>query len=166
MKTLSILRHAKSSWKDLDVPDHERPLNRRGMHDAPLMGKLLRDQNITPDLIISSTAIRAETTARLVAKACKYKGEIIFDKSVYNTEPIDALNLLSRSSDRYCSILLVGHNPTVEEIIELLTGSTEIIMSTCALAHLTIAIDKWTDINKKQVAKAKLVRLWSPKELS
>ena len=80
MKTLSIIRHAKSSWKDLGVPDHERPLNKRGRHDAPLMGKLLRDQNITPDLIISSTAIRAETTAKLVAKACKYKGEIIFDK--------------------------------------------------------------------------------------
>ena len=166
MKTLSILRHAKSSWKDLGVPDHQRPLNKRGRHDAPLIGKLLRDQNITPDIIISSTAIRAETTAKLVAKACKYKGEIIFDKSVYNTEPIDILNLLSRCSDRYYSILLVGHNPTVEEIIELLTGSTEIIMSTCALAYLAITIDKWTDINKKQVAKAKLVRLWSPKELS
>ena len=166
MKTLSILRHAKSSWKDLGVADHERPLNKRCRHDAPLMGKLLRDQNITPDLIISSTAIRAASTAKLVAKACKYKGEIIFDKSVYNIEPIDALNLLSRCSDRYYSILLVGHNPTVEEIIELLTGSPEIIMSTCALAHLTIAIDKWTDINKKQVAKAKLVHLWSPKELS
>jgi phosphohistidine phosphatase len=166
MKTLSILRHAKSSWKDLGIPDHERPLNKRGRHDAPLMGKLIRDQNITPDLIISSTAIRAETTAKLVAKACKYKGEIIFDKSVYNTEPIDALNLLSRCSDRYYSILLVGHNPTVEELTELLTGSPEIIMSTCALAHLTIAINKWTDINKQQVAKAKLVRLWNPKELS
>ena len=166
MKTLSILRHAKSSWKDLGVPDHQRPLNKRGRHDAPLIGKLLRDQNITPDLIISSTAIRAETTAKLVAKACKYKGEIIFDKSIYNAEPLAVLKLLSGCSDRYYSILLVGHNPTVEEIIELLTGSTEIIMSTCALAHLTIAIDKWTDINKKQVAKAKLVRLWSPKELS
>ena len=166
MKTLFILRHAKSSWNDLNIPDHDRPLNKRGKHDAPLMGKLLSDQKITLDLIISSTAVRAETTANLIAKASKYKGEIIFDKSVYSAEPIDVLNLLSKCSDRYNSILLVGHNPTVEEITELLTSSPEITMSTCAIAHLTLAIDKWTDINKKQVAKAKLVHLWTPKELS
>lgn len=166
MKTLFILRHAKSSWKDPEILDHDRPLNKRGRHDAPLMGKLLRDQNITPDLIISSTAVRTETTANLVAEACKYKGEIVFDNSLYNAEPIDVLNLLSKCSDRYNSILLVGHNPTVEEIIEMLTGSPEITMSTCALAHLTITIEKWTDLNKKQVAKAELVHLWSPKELS
>ena len=165
MKTLFILRHAKSSWKHLGIPDHDRPLNKRGKHEAPLIGKVLRDQNLTPTLIISSTAVRAEATANLVAKACKYKGEIIFDKSIYNAEPLAALKLLSGCSDTYNRILLVGHNPTVEEIIELLTGSQEITMSTCALAHLTITIDKWTDINKKQVAKAKLVHLWSPKTL-
>ena len=87
MKTLFILRHAKSSWKYLGIPDHDRPLNKRGKHDAPLIGKVLRDQNLTPTLIISSTAVRAEATANLVAKACKYKGEIIFDKSIYDAEP-------------------------------------------------------------------------------
>ena len=66
MKTLLIMRHAKSSWNELNIPDHDRPLNRRGKHDAPLMGKLLRDQKITLDLIISSTAVRAETTANLI----------------------------------------------------------------------------------------------------
>ena len=166
MKTLLIMRHAKSSWNELNVPDHDRPLNRRGKHDAPLMGKLLSDQKITLDLIISSTAVRAETTANLIAKGSKYKGEIVLDNLVYSTEPIDLLNLLSKCSDGYNSILLVGHNPTVEETVQLLTNSPEITMATCAIAHLTLTIDKWTDINKKQVAKAKLVDLWSPKELS
>lgn len=165
MKTLFILRHAKSSWKDLGIPDHDRPLNKRGKHDAPRIGKILKDQNLIPNLIISSTAIRAKTTANLVAKACKFKEEIIFDKSIYNAEPSDVLKLLSRCSETYNSILLVGHNPTVEEIIELLTGSPEITMSTCALAYLTITIDKWIDINKRQIVKAKLVHLWSPKVL-
>ena len=135
MKTLSILRHAKSSWKDLGVPDHERPLNKRGRHDAPLMGKLLRDQNITPDLIISSTAIRAATTAKLVAKACKYKGEIIFDKSVYNTEPIDALNLLSRCSDRYYSIFIGRTQPYgggVNRTAHRFTGNNNVNMCSCS----------------------------------
>jgi phosphohistidine phosphatase len=166
MKTFFILRHAKSSWKNLGISDHDRLLNKRGKHDAPLMGKLLRDQNLIPNLIISSTAIRAETTANLVAKACNYNGKIVLDKSLYNCEAKDVLNILSRCSNRCNSVLLVGHNPTVEETVELLTDSPEITMSTCALAHLTITIDKWTDINKKQVAKAKLVHLWAPKELS
>ena len=165
MKILFILRHAKSSRKYIGIPDHDRPLNKRGKHDAPLMGKILTDQNLTPNLIISSTAVRAETTAHLIAKACKYKGEIIFDKSVYNAEPLDVLKLLSKCSDTHNSILLVGHNPTVENMIELLTGLPEITMSTCALAYLAITIDKWNDINKKNVAKAKLVHLWSPKVL-
>ena len=105
----------------------------------------------------------AEETANLVAKSRKYKGGIIFDKSIYNVEILAVLKLLGGCSDAYNRILLIGHNPTVEEIIELLTGSPKIIMSTCALAQLTITIDKWTVINKKQVAKAKLVHLWNPK---
>lgn len=165
MKTLLIMRHAKSSWNELGIPDHDRPLNKRGKRDAPLMGKLLRDQNLTPDLIISSTSVRAETTANLVAKASKYKGEIVLNKLIYNAEPIDIFNLLSKCSNRYNSILLVGHNPTIQEIIEMLTDSSEISMPTYALAHLTITIDKWTDINKKQAAKVRLVHLWRPKEL-
>ena len=164
MKTLLIMRHAKSSWNELNIPDHDRPLNRRGKHDAPLMGKLLRDKKMTLDLIISSTAVRAETTASLIAKAFKYKGEIILDKSIYSAEPTDLLNLLSKCSDRYNSILLIGHNPTVEETIQMLTNSPEITMATCALAHLTLTIDNWTNL-EKQTVRSNLVNLWTPKEL-
>jgi phosphohistidine phosphatase len=82
------MRHAKSSWKDLNLQDHDRPLNRRGRHDAPLMGKLLRNQKMSPDLIIRSTAVRAETTANLFAKAFKYKSEIILERLVYRAGPI------------------------------------------------------------------------------
>jgi phosphohistidine phosphatase len=165
MKTLLIMRHAKSSWNELNIPDHDRPLNRRGKHDAPLMGKLLRDQKITLDLIISSTAVRAETTANLMAKGSKYNGEIVLDNLVYSAEPIDLLNLLSKCSDGYNSILLVGHNPTVEETVQMLTNLPEITMATCAIAHLILTIDSWTDIKKKQTGRNDLVNLWTPKEL-
>jgi phosphohistidine phosphatase len=165
MKTLLLMRHAKSSWKESNIPDHDRPLNRRGKHDAPLMGKLLRDQKMNLDLIISSTALRAETTANFIAKAVRYKGEIILDKSIYSAKPMDLLTLLSKSSDEYNSILLVGHNPTVEEMVQMLTNSFEITMATCAIAHLTLSIDSWTDLKGKRTVRSKLENLWTPKEL-
>jgi phosphohistidine phosphatase len=165
MKTLLLMRHAKSSWKESNIPDHDRPLNRRGKHDAPLMGRLLRDQKMNLDLIISSTALRAETTANLIAKAVRYKGKIILDKSIYNAEPTDLLTLLGNSSDEYNNILLVGHNPTVEETVQMITNSPEITMATCAIAHLTLSIDTWTDLKEKQTFSSKLENFWTPKEL-
>ena len=165
MKTLLLMRHAKSSLKESNIPDHDRPLNRRGKHDAPLMGKLLRDQKMNLDLIISSTALRAETTANLIAKAVRYKGKIILDKSIYNAEPMDLLTLLSNSSDEYDSILLVGHNPTMEETVQMITNSPELTMATCAIAHLTLSIDTWTDLKEKQTFSGKLENFWTPKEL-
>jgi phosphohistidine phosphatase len=165
MKTLLLMRHAKSSWKESNIPDHDRPLNRRGKHDAPLMGKLLRDQKMNLDLIISSTALRAETTANLIAKAVKYKVEIILDKSIYNAGPTDLLTILSNCSDEYNSILLVGHNPTVEETVQMLTNSPEITMATCAIAHLTLSIDTWIVLREKQTFSSKLENFWTPKEL-
>jgi phosphohistidine phosphatase len=165
MKTLFLMRHAKSSWKESNIPDHDRPLNRRGKHDAPLMGKLLRDQKMNVDLIISSTALRAETTANLIAKAIRYKGKIILDKSIYNAEPMDLLTHLSNSSDEYNSILLIGHNPTMEETVQMITNSPELTMATCAIAHLTLSIDTWTDLKEKQTFSSKLENFWTPKEL-
>ena len=83
MKTLLIMRHAKSSWKEQDLPDHDRPLNKRGEKDAPRMGKLLKDEDLIPDLIMSSSAVRAKKTAELVVKTCKYKGKIVLNHSLY-----------------------------------------------------------------------------------
>ena len=78
MKLLLILRHAKSSWKDPDLDDHDRPLNKRGRRDAPRMGRLLRKEDLLPDLILSSTAVRARMTAEMVADASRYRGPLEF----------------------------------------------------------------------------------------
>jgi phosphohistidine phosphatase len=167
MKTLLILRHAKSSWKDPDLPDQDRPLNKRGKHDAPRMGKLLKDEDLIPDLIISSTAARAKKTAELVAKACKYKGEeIVSSHSLYGAELAeDYLKILQELSDKYKAVLVIGHSPSVEETVEVLTGSPDVIMPTCALAHISLPIQNWAELNKQKI-KGKLLKIWRPKELS
>jgi len=88
MKLVLILRHAKSSWKHPDVNDHDRPLNKRGKRDAPRMGEFLQDKHLVPDFIVSSTAKRARSTAKAVAKAARYKGDIILNQSLSTTNSL------------------------------------------------------------------------------
>ena len=87
MKSVLILRHAKSSWKHPDVDDHDRPFNKRGKRDAPHMGEILQNEHLVPDLIISSSAKRARSTAKAVAKAAEYNGDITFNQSLYAAPP-------------------------------------------------------------------------------
>jgi phosphohistidine phosphatase len=166
MKTLLILRHDKSRSKDLNLSDHDRPLDELGKDDALNMGKLIKYKDLIPDFIISSTALRAKTTAEIVAQACKYKGEeIALERSLYEGKSKEYMNIIERLSDRYSSVLLVGHNPTIEEIIELFTDySSDVIMSSCALAHLSLSIEKWSDLqNSKTKHQAVLKEIIQPK---
>jgi phosphohistidine phosphatase len=150
MKTLLILRHAKAVPKDPSLSDHDRPLDDLGEDDALRMGKLIKDKYIIPSFIISSTALRAKTTAELVAKGCGYEGEIVLDHSLYESKPKDYLGILERLSDRYDSVLIVGHNPVIEETIQMLTDSSDVLaIPSCALAHLSLPIEKWSDLSSK-----------------
>ena len=174
IKTLLILRHAKSSWKFPDLADHDRPLNKRGKRDAPKIGKLLKEKDLVPDLIISSTAVRAERTAKMVAKASKYKGKVTLTDSLYAAGPdaagpdaagpdayIDALRNLQ---NKYNTVLVIGHNPGLEELVKILSGEEYHVMPTCALAHIRLDIQSWSDI-VQMTGKGRLVRLWNPHEL-
>jgi phosphohistidine phosphatase len=172
MKTLLILRHAKSRPRDPNLSDHDRPLDELGKCDALNMGKLIRYKDLIPDFIISSTALRAKTTAEIVAKECKYEGDTVLDHSLYEAKPKDYLAIIETLSERYSNILLVAHNPTIEETIQMLTdysSDDEIVMPSCALAHLSLPIEKWSDLNNnsKQASnnKAQLIRIWRPEEL-
>lgn len=162
MKTLLLLRHAKSSWKKDNLPDHDRPLNKRGKQDAPRMGKLIQAKGLVPDLIISSTAKRAQKTARLVAEESGYDGEIEFDRDLYAFEPSAYLEKLTSISDHIQIVLLVGHNPGLEELLDELTGEY-LPMPTATLAHINLLIDSWSDLDDE--TKGQLVNLWRPKEL-
>jgi phosphohistidine phosphatase len=166
MKTLLILRNARSRSKDLNLSDHDRPLDELGKDDALNMGKLIKYKDLVPDFIISSTALRAKTTAEIVAKECKYEGEgIALERSLYEGKSKEYMNIIERLSDRHSSVLLVGHNPTIEEIIEMFTDySSDVIMSSCSLAHLSLSIEKWSDLqNSKTKRQAVLKEIIQPK---
>jgi len=163
MKTLLILRHAKSSWKFPDLTDHDRPLNRRGKRDAPRMGRMLRGRELVPDLVISSTATRAKDTASAVAIHSGYKGKRIKFESLYAAEPAAYLAVLRELADNYQRVLIVGHNPGVEELIELLTGEIHIV-PTCTLAQIEFDIEKWSDTLHRLTDRGRLVEILKPDE--
>lgn len=161
-KRLLILRHAKSSWEFAELSDHDRPLNSRGKRDAPRIGKKLLKEGLIPQLIISSSAVRAYSTAERVAKACGYDGEITVDSSLYGSGYPKYLNALKNQNDQYDIIMLVGHNPHSEELLEILTGKM-ITMPTCSVACVRLNIRKWKEV--KAQTKGELVNIWRPKEL-
>lgn len=163
MKSVLFLRHAKSSWKQEELADHDRPLNKRGKRDAPLMGRLLKKEDLVPDIIISSTAIRARSTTEAVAKGSGYKGEIVLDKSLYAAGPEAYLGVIHDLSDEYVRVLIVGHNPGLEELLELLTGEIH-LMPTCSLAHVKLHVDKWSEVDNK--IKGQVAEIWRPRDLT
>jgi len=163
MKTLLILRHAKSSWANAGLPDHDRPLNDRGKRDAPRMGQLIEQQGLVPDMIVCSTALRARKTASKVAKACGYRGRIEEVQTLYHAYPDDCIQYLRGLSDQYESVLLVGHNPCLEDLVQVISGQYE-RMPTAALAHLVLGIERWADMPSRGAGR--LVEVWRPKEIS
>lgn len=162
MKTLLLLRHAKSSWKDSDLEDHDRPLNKRGKRDAPRMGQQLRDENLLPDLIVSSSAKRCRRTAELVAEAAEYRGETRITGELYEAGGERLLATISALPGEYSRVLLVAHNPGLEELLEKLSGHYR-PLSTAALAWLEIHAENWRDINSEP--QVELKHLWQPREL-
>lgn len=162
MKTLLILRHAKSSWKDEKLDDHDRPLNKRGQRDAPRMGKLLRKEDLLPDFILSSSARRARETIEAVVEESGYGGDIYLSHELYAFEPQPYLEALQQLQVDYPSVLLVGHNPALEGLVEMLTGESE-SLTTAALAKIELPIDGWQELTDE--TEGKLINIWRPREL-
>jgi phosphohistidine phosphatase len=161
MKTLFILRHAKSSWNEPDLSDFERPLNRRGLEAAPLIGETMKKNQFQPDLIVSSPAKRAAQTANLVKEAAEIGGEIRFDERIYEASPARLLEIISEQNEKTDSVMLVGHNPGFEGLVRALTGETH-SMPTAALAVIDLQTDKWSEVKS---ASGNLRILIRPKEL-
>jgi phosphohistidine phosphatase len=163
VKVLLVLRHAKSSWDNPSLADHDRPLNRRGERDAPRMGELLREKQLVPDVIISSDAVRARTTAEAVAEAALYTPAIQFDPRLYAASPDDIVAVLQTTPKASARrVMIVGHNPGLEELVALLTGEQQ-DMPTAALAHMTLPIERWRDLST--TTRGALLGVWRPKEL-
>jgi phosphohistidine phosphatase len=162
MKTLLVLRHAKSSWREAELADHDRPLNKRGKRDAPRMGELLRAEGLLPDLILTSSARRALTTAELVAEASGYDGEIQVSRDLYAAGPEEFIDALCALPDELETVMVVGHNPGLEELVEALTEESS-AMPTAALAQVELKIERWVDLQEEEGGR--LVNLWLPRNL-
>lgn len=148
MKTLYLVRHAKSSWKDLSLEDIERPLNKRGKKDAPRMGAYLKSKDVDPDLIISSPAKRAYTTAKLIAKELDYEADgIVKNKKLYvfDYSGKDVMEVLSKVNNKHDVVMIFGHNPTFSHLSSSFTDE-EVDMPTCGAACFQFDTDKWKEI--------------------
>lgn len=161
MKTLYLLRHAKSSWKDEALLDIERPLNARGRKAAETVGSYLKREGITPDLVLSSSAVRARETTEIVLKAARLRTDLRFDERIYEASPQRLLEVVAQIEKDKEAVLLVGHNPGIEEVIKLLTGELE-TMPTASLAKVALKGSEWTGAGDKGATLEWIVR---PREL-
>lgn len=161
MKTLFLMRHAKSSWKQKNLADIERPLSGRGEKDAPTMGHLLKKKEIIPDLILSSPAVRARMTAEEVSKKSHYKKDVLFVDKLYMAEAPDIIETICTLPDDLETVLLIGHNPGLEYTLQLLTGKIE-SLPTASIACISLPIEHWSELNND--TKCELVKVWHPRE--
>jgi len=162
MKQLLVLRHAKSSWKRADLEDHDRPLNKRGKRDAPRMGRVLRGQDLLPQLAISSTAERARVTLERLLDAAGAACEVRVTPDLYLAGPREIVDQLRQLPNRYERVMVVGHNPGLEELIHEMTGEA-VTLPTAALALIDCKCRQWSDLKLK--GGAALVQVWKPKDL-
>ena len=149
MKTLYLLRHAKSSWSFDELSDQERPLNERGREDAPHMGQALAKRNIRPDVIVSSSAVRALTTAALVAREINYPHEkIVVEPAIYPADADDLIAIIRALPDTAASALLVGHNPTFTTAANRLSPTSFNDLPTAALVCLRFQCEQWEEVSR------------------
>jgi phosphohistidine phosphatase len=161
MKILLILRHAKSSWKNPGLADINRPLNKRGKRDAPRIGMLLREQDLVPDIILSSPAVRARKTAQAVSIESGYEYDIEIHDDFYPGDPYAFIESLTAMPDQINIALIVAHNPGLEELLDVLTGDSA-RMPTSALAQISLPIESWSELTND--VDGVLVDLWRVKE--
>lgn len=144
MKALTVLRHAKSSWKYASLADSERPLNKRGKHDAPMMGERLARTGIRPSLIVSSPAVRAWTTAKIIAEAISYPREFLQrDERLYLAGVRTIIDVIAEQDLGFNSIMIVGHNPGFTDFANYLVPGLTSNVPTCGIVSVDLDSDDW-----------------------
>lgn len=163
MRTLFLIRHAKSSWDNPGIRDFSRPLNERGMHDAPSMAKMLAKRGVKPDLIVSSPAKRALTTALFFAEAFGLPGEQVQkEQDIYEAMPLDILRIISGLPDEAHTVLLFGHNPTFTEVANNFTEDFIDNVPTCGIVQIETKAERWQEMYE---ANSRVVACFFPKEV-
>jgi phosphohistidine phosphatase len=149
MKNLILIRHAKSSWDDPTLSDLERPLNKRGKRDAPVMGRLLKEKGLSPDLILASPAKRSLKTATKIAREIGYpKDQIEIREAIY-LQGVEALVELIRALDNHKDrVFLIGHNPDLTDLANRLTGARIANVGTCGMVSIEFPHASWREVSE------------------
>jgi phosphohistidine phosphatase len=148
MKKITLIRHAKSSWTNMNLPDHDRPLNKRGRRDAPFMSKMMAARGWAPEALISSTAKRAYTTAGHFALALGRTGSsIIRESRIYDANSHDIVHLIAQLEEQWDSVAFFGHNPTFTTVANLFYPNDYLDnLPTCGIVEIEdSAAQRWTD---------------------
>ncbi len=162
MKSLYLIRHAKSSWDYPELRDIERPLNKRGRRDAPFMGSLLKGKGVRPDLLLSSPATRAYATAVFFAEALDYPPEQIrVAPEIYHGGEGDILALVRALDDTLSTVLLFGHNPVLTGLANRFARTYIPNVPTCGIVQVTSPADRWADFSETD---ARVVDFAYPKQ--
>ena len=163
MKQLMIMRHAKSSWKDGSLSDHDRPLNHRGLENAPRMGQFVADQECLPELILSSTAKRAISTSRLFVEGTGRDIPIVTQRSLYHPGVSDYCEAIFSLAEKRNRVMVVSHNPGSEEFVFQITNCYESI-PTAAIAVVEFGKEfDWSKLNSN--CEGELLDVWRPREV-
>lgn len=149
MKKLFIIRHAKSSWSDTTLDDINRPLNKRGLKDAPFMAKLLYDKNVIPDLIISSPSLRTKLTLKFFMDELNYDKEIIYKEEIYEAPMENIFEVVKNIDYSFETVFLFGHNPGLNEFVNFICDANIENIPTCGIVELEFDIDSWENISIK-----------------
>lgn len=144
MKTLLLMRHAKSDWSAEYGADHDRPLSERGVRSARVMGQVLAREGLAPDLIISSTAARARSTAEIASESGGWATDLVLEELLYGSGPNDVIELAA-SAPQVGRLMLVGHQPTWSILASILTGE-RVEMKTATVAVIEFDIDDWSEL--------------------
>jgi phosphohistidine phosphatase len=148
MKTLYLIRHAKSSWDNPKLNDFDRPLNERGKNDAPVMGKWLKKNNEIPDYVISSPANRAKKTAQKICREVNYdEKKIYWEQKLYETTVPVWLKIVCGFSKKYHHVYLVGHNDTITQFCNYLSGAAIPNIPTCGIVKIKFNTVDWREIS-------------------
>lgn len=151
MKTVFLVRHAKSDWADPSLSDFERPLNHRGKRDAPVMAQRLLERKINVDVFISSPAKRAARTAKIFAETFDYKkGNIDFKEKLYLAEPEIFLSVITDIGNDFDSVAIFSHNPGITDFANQLTDARIDNIPTCGIFAVAAKCDKWKDFESAE----------------
>ena len=163
MKTFFLVRHAKSSWDNTSLRDIERPLNERGLNDAPLMAKLMKSKGVKPDLLVSSPAIRALTTAAYFKNELGVEGEDLWVRDeIYEAMSGVIVDLINRLPEDCETAMIFGHNPTFTNVASMFTEKYIDNIPTCGVVKIQSKANSWPEVSNQN---SEVVELYFPKEV-